>query len=142
LHFRSIDLNIDSLYRRRYEHVIELSNKMMSVQKKFRPNCYEILMNKSSWALSLEEIRKEDKILSSIWLDQTESESFSKAFLKIKLKIRDELVLRKPRLSFFSFIKNLMPKWIIIDRSKNTVFKTVNSCRRRKLNHLMIVSQS
>ncbi len=82
----------------------------MSVQKKFRPNCHEILINKRLWAMTLEEIRKEDKILNSIWLNQTESESFSKTFLKIKLKIRDELVSRKPRPSFFYFIKSLMPK--------------------------------
>jgi len=63
----------------------EIVEKMVSQKKDIRPNCSQILKEKKSWALDLQQLRK----VAEIQLNELKpsDESFYSTFIQIKLKI-------------------------------------------------------
>ncbi len=74
-------------YDVKFKNILELSNKMMSIQKLFRPDCKEILEHKDSWALSKDDILKEEDLFTEFSSSKSKMGSFSIKFLKTKLNI-------------------------------------------------------
>jgi len=64
---------------------------MLSAVKSLRPNCDQILREKSSWALDINEIDSEFS-LSSLTAKSIE-DSFQEFFIKTKLKFRYSVLL-------------------------------------------------
>jgi len=68
---------------------------MIDVRTKFRPNCDEILENKSDWALSLNDVQKEiefEEILDKLKSEVRIEESFMLFFMRKKLKNCGKLI--------------------------------------------------
>lgn len=76
----------------KYKKIFELILKMVSM-KYFRPKCDEILKEKSSWALHVNEIENEFSELSST--EQSIEESFHKFFIKTKLIYKHRLQINR-----------------------------------------------
>ncbi len=81
-------MKFDSTYEVKFKNILELSNKMMSIQKLFRPNCKEILEHKDSWALSMDEILKEEALFTEFSSSKLKMGRFSIKFLKTKLNLQ------------------------------------------------------
>jgi len=69
----------------KYSNLFDLIERMIAVRINKRPNCEQILNNKSSWALSLDELRGKHTKISSTEI-KTIEENFHLYFIQTKLK--------------------------------------------------------
>ncbi len=74
-----------SLICDKYEKIFELINRMTEMKSESKPNCEEILAEKSFWALSLSELTKENEI-KMINENIKIEECFHLFFIQTKLK--------------------------------------------------------